>query len=280
MEYQICFNNDFRLMVYFCPMRYASALLLLFALASCNGGDPPPEDNPPLANIPAMSYKVSFTYPHDTSSFTEGLNIYNGMVLESTGNHNRSFLLLTDLKTGKVVKKAKLDSTYFGEGSVMLRDTLYMMTWREKKVFVYNKDFKKINELPLNYEGWGLTTNGNELIATDGSSNLYFYEPASFRLLRTQGVSENGIPVANLNEIEFVNGFIYANQWQTNYIYKINAGTGAIVAKMDLTDLFNRARSKYANIDVLNGIAYDSSSKKLYVTGKYWPEIYELEGNW
>jgi glutamine cyclotransferase len=227
-----------------------------------------------------MSYKLAEAYPHDTSSFTEGLNIYNGQVLESTGNHGKSFLLLTDLKTGKVIKKAKLDSVYFGEGTVMLRDTIYQMTWREKKVFVYNKDFKKLNELPLNYEGWGLTTNGSELIATDGSSNLYFYEPATFRLLRTQGVSENGTPVANLNEIEYVNGFLYANQWQTNYIYKIDASTGEIKAKMDLTELASRARSKNNNIDVLNGIAYDSSSKKLFVTGKYWPEIYALEGKW
>jgi glutaminyl-peptide cyclotransferase len=280
MGYQICFNMYFRLMDYFCLMRYASALVLLFAFASCDGDDPPPSDTPPVTSIPGMNFKVSKTYPHDTSSFTEGLNIYNGQVLESTGNHNRSFLLLTDLKTGKVIKQAKLDSIYFGEGTVMLRDTIYQLTWREKKVFVYNKEFKKINELQLNYEGWGLTTNGSELIATDGSSNLYFYEPSTFRLLRTQGVSENGTPIANLNEIEFVNGFIYANQWQTNYIFKIDANSGAIAARMDLTDLFHKAMSKYANIDVLNGIAYDSSSKKLYVTGKYWPEIYELEGSW
>jgi glutaminyl-peptide cyclotransferase len=266
---------------YFCLMRYASALLLFFVLASCNPNDEPsPADGPAAVNIPVMNYKISATYPHDTSSFTEGLNIYNGQILESTGNNGKSFLLLTDLKTGKVIRKVKLDSVYFGEGTVMLRDTIYQMTWREKKVFVYNKDFKKLGELPLNYEGWGLTTNGSELIATDGSSNLYFYEPASFRLLRTQGVSENGTPTANLNEIEYVNGFIYANQWQTNYIYKIDANTGEIKAKMDLTELAGRSRSRFNNIDVLNGIAYDSSSKKLLVTGKYWPEIYELEGNW
>jgi glutamine cyclotransferase len=263
-------------------MRYASALVLFFGIASCTNDNPPSngENGGPVVATPTMSYQLANSYPHDTSSFTQGLNMLNGQLLESTGNYGHSRLRVTDLKTGKVIREAKLDSIYFGEGSVMLRDTIYVMTWKEKKVLVYSKNFKKINELPLNYEGWGLTTNGQELIATDGSSNLYFYEPATFRLLRTQGVSENGTPKSNLNELEFVNGYLYANQWQTNYIFKIDANTGEIVARMDLTDLFNQARSKNANIDVLNGIAYDSSSKKMYVTGKYWPEIYELEGSW
>jgi glutaminyl-peptide cyclotransferase len=263
-------------------MKYVAGLLLIVFIAGCTNDvrTGTNDTDHTVSSTPALPYNISGAFGHDTSSFTEGLNFYNGDLLESTGNYGRSHLLLFNLKSGKVNKQVSLSPEYFGEGTVMLHDTIYQMTWKEKKVFVYNKDFKKIKELPLNYDGWGLTTNGKELIASDGSSNLYFYEPGTFRLLRMQGVTENGVPTANINELEYVNGFIYANQWQTNYIYKIDPGTGAIVGKMDLSELEQRAKAKYPGADVLNGIAYDPSSKKLYVTGKFWPEIYELSGNW
>jgi glutaminyl-peptide cyclotransferase len=262
-------------------MKYVAGFTALLLLAACGNQDVKNEPAGTTAtSTPVISYTVSGAFNHDTSSFTEGLNFYNGDLLESTGNYSRSRLLLYNLKTGKEVKQVSLDPKFFGEGTVMLHDSIYQMTWKEKTVFVYNKDFKKLKELPLNYDGWGLTTNGKELIASDGSSNLYFYEPGTFRLLHTQGVTENGTPISMINELEFVNGYLYANQWQSNYIFKIDPATGAIVAKMDLTELYNRAVAKYPNADVLNGIAYDSTTKKLYVTGKLWPEIYELTGNW
>ena len=272
-------------MLYFCEMRYASALVSIFLFAACtnstgdndNGTDSSGSSAPVT---PTLNFTVTNSFNHDTSSFTQGLNVVNGKLLESTGNYGHSRIVFADIKTGKIEKQVALDAKFFGEGAVMLHDTIYMLTWKERTVLVYSKDFKKIKELPLNYEGWGLTTNGKELIASDGSSNLYFYEPGTFRLLRTQGVTENGNPIAYLNELEYVNGFIYANQWQTNYIYKIDANSGAVTGKMDLTALYNRALGKYAGIDVLNGIAYDPGSKKLYVTGKLWPEVYELQGNW
>ncbi|MDB5196256.1 MAG: glutamine cyclotransferase, partial [Flaviaesturariibacter sp.] len=138
-------------------------------------------------------------------------------------------------------------------------------------------NFKKIKELPLPIEGWGLTTDGTNLIASDGSSNLYFFEPGTFRLLRTQGITEAGMPISNINELEYINGIVYANQYQTNTILKIDLSNGQVIGKIDLSDLDRRAKAQYATAEVLNGIAYDSTTKKLYVTGKYWPETYELQ---
>ena len=159
-----------------------------------------------------------------------------------------------------------------------MNDTVYQLTYQEHVVLVYSaKDFKKIKELPLNGQGWGLTNNGQVLIASNGSSDLYFYEPQTFRLLKTLSVTERGNVVPNINELEYVNGFIYANQWQQNYIYKIDSNTGEVVGKMDLSDLVQKARQQYPNAEVLNGIAYNPQTKKFHITGKNWPLIYEME---
>jgi glutamine cyclotransferase len=145
-------------------------------------------------------------------------------------------------------------------------------------VHVYSvKDFKKIKELPLNTDGWGLTNDGKSLIASDGSSNLYFYEPSTFRLLKTQGVTENGSPAVNINELEYIDGLVYANQWQYNYILKIDPNSGQVVAKLDLTDLVNKVKAQAPYINELNGIAYNPQTKKFYVTGKNWPQIFEIQ---
>lgn len=227
---------------------------------------------------PVVSYNVVATYPHDTSSFTQGLTFYNGQLLEGTGNKAKSKLLQVDLQTGNAVKKVDLDPTLFGEGIVVLNDTLYQLTWQEKVVLLYNaKTFEKIGQLPLGTEGWGITTDSTHLIVTDGSNNLYFYEPGTFRLLRTQGVTESGAPAVNLNELEYINGFIYANQYQYPYILKIDPQSGQVVGKLDLTELTKRVKAKYAGADVLNGIAYNPATDKIYVTGKWWPELYEIQ---
>jgi glutamine cyclotransferase len=221
---------------------------------------------------------VAATYPHDTSSYTQGLEFYNGVLLEGTGNYGKSKLMQTDLQTGKVIKSIALDSAIFGEGITVLNDTIYQLTWKEKKVLVYSaKDFKKLTEFPLGTEGWGLTNDGKNLIATDGSANLYYYEPSTFRLLRTQGVTEDGSPAVNLNELEYINGFIYANQYSiSNYIFKIDPASGQVVARLDLTDLVKRIKAKHAQAAELNGIAYNPETKKIFVTGKHWPELYEI----
>ncbi|RYY88197.1 MAG: glutaminyl-peptide cyclotransferase [Chitinophagaceae bacterium] len=257
---------------------FAASLLLL---AACNGPDSGRSNDGQGTNqpaIPVIAYNVGGNLPHDTSSFTEGLSFYKGQLWESTGEYGESKLLQTDLNTGKAVRSLELDSALFGEGLVILRDTVYQLTWREHKVLLYDVNtLKKIKELPLQPEGWGLTTDGKELIASDGSSNLYFYEPGTFRLLRSQGVTENGNPVSNLNELEWVNGFIYANVWGKDDLLKIDPASGQVTARLDLKQLTDRAKNLYPGADVANGIVYNPDTKKFYVTGKNWPELYELQ---
>ncbi len=257
---------------------YAS--VLIFFLAACNNidsnsgsGSTVSAPEPP-ANV---SYSIVKTYPHDTSSFTQGLVLYNGDLYEGTGEYGRSHLLKVDLDKGTIQKKTPLDTKYFGEGITILNDTVYQLTWQEKVVFAYTvKDFKKVKEFKIDTQGWGITNNGQELIVSDGSSNLYYYNPSTFQLLRTQSITEGGSLSYNLNELEYIDGYIYANQWQAPYILKIDPGSGAIVGKIDLTDVWNRVKAKDPLADVPNGIAYDSASKKIYITGKKWPELYEI----
>ncbi|MFI5129172.1 MAG: glutaminyl-peptide cyclotransferase [Chitinophagales bacterium] len=260
----------------------AIALIAAVIFVACNGSDtpPPPTENPDGPK--SLGYSIGPVYPHDTSSFTEGLLIYKGDMYESTGDPNysgKSRLMKVDLKSGNVVQSINLDKKYFAEGIVILNDTIYQLTYQEKVGFMYAlKDFKKLKEFTFSAnEGWGMTTDGKEIIASDGTSNLYYYQPGTFRLLRTQAVTEGGSLAYNLNELEYIDGYIYANQWQRPYILKIDPSSGAIVAKADLTDLWNRVRSKDPVADVPNGIAYDSATKKIYVTGKKWPELYEIE---
>ena len=161
-----------------------------------------------------------------------------------------------------------------------MNDTLYQLTYKEHTVMVYTaKDFKKIKQLPLNTQGWGLTNDGRNLIASDGSNNLYFYEPQTFKLLRVQAVTENDAPAVNINELEYINGFVCANQWQYSYILKIDPSNGQVVAKMDLSELVNKVKLKDPHAAEFNGIAYNPATKKVYVTGKYWPELYEIQFN-
>jgi glutamine cyclotransferase len=267
---------------YFCPMKrsFLPVLFALFFMTGCSDNDTSQSgaNTPGAPQTPMLSYTVAATYPHDTSSYTQGLEFRNGQLFEGTGNYGFSKLLQVDLKTGKASKQLSIDPKLFGEGITILNDTLYQLTWKEKLVLAYDPEtLKKLKEFPLNTQGWGLTNDGKNLIVTDGGSNLYFYEPATFRLLRTQGVTEGGSPAFNLNELEYINGFIYANQYEYNYILKIDPASGQVVAKLDLSDVVNRLRTKDPHIKELNGIAYDSTSKKIYVTGKWWPELYEIQ---
>lgn len=250
------------------------------AFISCNNSSNEDGADTPVKTTPVLSYSVISVHPHDTSYFTEGLEFYNGYLLESTGNYGSSKLVKIDPATSKAVQQVELGDKYFGEGLTVLNDTLYQLTWKEHTVHVYTaRDFKKIKELRLNPEGWGLTNDGKNLIASDGSSNLYFYEPQTFKLLKVQAVTENDAPAVNINELEYINGFIYANQWQYNYILKIDPNNGQVVAKMELTELVNKVKAKDPHAAEFNGIAYNPATKKVYVTGKYWPELYEIQFN-
>jgi glutaminyl-peptide cyclotransferase len=278
------FNTDIGGNLYFCFMKYfffGALFSTSVVYMSCTGNtDTEAGNTAPKSSVVTMSYTVSGAFPHDTSHFTQGLAFYGNQLLEGTGNYGESKLVQVDLKSGTSTREVPLAKEYFGEGITILNDTVYQLTWKENKVFAYSaKDFKKLKEFSINTEGWGITHNGKELIVSDGSSNLYFYEPSTFRLLRTQGVTEDGSPAVNLNELEFINGYVYANQWQYNYILKIDPRSGQVVAKMDLTELNNRAKAKNPSADWLNGIAYNEENQRIYVTGKNWPEIYELQIN-
>lgn len=255
------------------------AATLVPIINSCNDADGNDEGSttqpPPPLNL---SYFIGSSFPHDTSSYTQGLAFHEGELYESTGHYGKSKLLQVDINTGKAIRKVDLDKKYFGEGLTILNDTIYQLTWKEKTVFAYDlKTFKVLKEFPLKTEGWGITHNGKNLIVTDGGSNLYFYEPGTFSLLRTQTVTESGTLAYNLNELEYVDGFVYANQYEKPYILKINPDSGTVVAKADLTEVWTRIQQKDPKAEVPNGIAYDSVSRKMYVTGKLWPEMYVIE---
>ncbi len=248
----------------------------IITIRCANGPDNP--DVPATPPTPSISYTVVGAHAHDTSFFTEGLEFYKGSLIESTGLEGKSKLVQYDLQTGKVQKQLALDSASFGEGITVFRDTVYQLTYRQSKVNVYHvKDFKKIKELPFTGEGWGLTHDSTALIASNGSNNLYFYEPGTFKLLKKVAVTESDVPAVNINELEYINGFVYANQWQMNYILKIDPATGNVVAKMDLSSLVQQEKVANPTAEVINGIAYNPETKKVYVTGKNWSKTYQVQ---
>mgnify|MGYP003460608180 FL=1 len=251
--------------------------ILCFAIACKNDDSKGPVT--PLPDAPkSMSYSIITSYPHDTSSYTQGLLIYKGEMYEGTGNYTFSKLKKVDIKTGKALQQISLPDEYFGEGITILNDTIYQLTWKEKKVFVYTlKDFKKVKEFDANIEGWGLTNDGKNLIVSTGGSDLNFYDPSTFKLLKTQTVTESGNPSFNLNKLEYIDGYVYANQYLLPYIFKIDPTNGKIIAKADLTGMWDRIKAIDPHAEVPNGIAYDSSTKKIYITGKLWPELYEVQ---
>ena len=226
--------------------------------------------------VASIGFSIIKSYPHNPKSFTQGLMIYKGELYEGTGMNNESRLMKVDLQTGNTLKEVKLDSVYFGEGITILNDTIYQLTWQNKKVFVYDMEFKKINEFNLPTEGWGITSDGVNMIVSDGSNNLYYYNPKDFSLVETKAISEAGSPAFNLNELEFINGYVYANQWQYSYIIKIDPSSGNVISKLDFSGLTGSVRNNEKQAAELNGIAYNKKTKKFYVTGKHWSQLYEV----
>jgi glutaminyl-peptide cyclotransferase len=257
----------------------ALAVIGVVTIRCSNNPDTTDDSSPAAPATPSISYTVVGAAAHDTSFFTEGLEFYKGSLLESTGLEGKSRLVQYDLQSGKVQKQISLAPSSFGEGITVFRDTIYQLTYRESKVNVYAaKDFKKIKELPYNNgEGWGLTHDSTYLIGTNNGNVLYYYEPQTFKLVKKLAVTENDVPAVNINELEYVNGFIYANQWQYPYILKIDPASGNVVAKMDLTSLIQQEKVTNPTAEVLNGIAYNPETKKFYVTGKNWSKIYQLQ---
>ncbi|HEY9047239.1 MAG TPA: glutaminyl-peptide cyclotransferase [Ohtaekwangia sp.] len=234
---------------------------------------------------PSIYYTVTKSFQHDTSLFTEGLLIYNGQLYESTGSpgdiaETESLVGIIDSVTGKMDRKITLDrSKYFGEGIVFLNDKLYQLTYKNQKGFIYDaKTFKPLGDFSYSSkEGWGFTTNGKELIMSDGTSTITFLDPNTLKPVKTIQVTENGNVRDNINELEYINGYIYANVWTKDFILKIDPATGHVVGKLDLSSLAEHARNKNPGSDVLNGIAYDAATDRVYVTGKLWSNIYLID---
>ncbi|HWB27733.1 MAG TPA: glutaminyl-peptide cyclotransferase [Chitinophagaceae bacterium] len=272
-------------------LKQFAAAAVMALLLSCGNNNPEdnklttPENNTNPAP-PAIGYTIIKTYPHDTSSYTEGLFWLNNALWESTGNYGSSELRKNNLATGKPERMVKLDKQYFGEGISVINNKLYQLTYKEKTVFVYDTaTFKKVKEFEwVTGEGWGMTHNDSELIISNGSSNLYFVDPETFKIKRITGVTDNYGPVTYLNELEYVDGSVYANIWQTNTIVKIDPVTGKVTGKMDMAGLLDKNGMPepdewYEEGNVLNGIAYDPAKKSFYVTGKDWPAVFEIKLN-
>ncbi len=237
-----------------------------------------PRDKPIVLPI---DHIIIDTLPHDTSFYTQGLTFYKGELYEGTGDPDslgKSRLMKIDLETGKAVKSISLSNKYFGEGITILRDTVYQLTWKQHKVFVYTlKDFTQVKVYDISTEGWGITNDGQRLIVSTGSGKLYYYDPSTFKPLGKNSIMEGNGETFNLNELEYIDGFIYANQYGYAYVLKIDPVASRVVAKYDLNDMWKRVKAVKPDADVPNGIAYDSATKKIYITGKYWPEMYEIQ---
>lgn len=224
-----------------------------------------------------IGYTVRNILPHDTQSFTQGFVVHEGQLYESTGQNN-SWIGIVNIKTGKPDKKIELPAEYFGEGITILNNKIYQLTWKNKTGFIYDlRTYEPLDTFTYTTEGWGITHNGVNLIMSDGTNTLYFLDTANLSVVKQLDVNDNGTPITNLNELEFVNGTIYANIWKSNSIALIDAETGSVTGYLDLRELAQRARLKNRSIDALNGIAWHPGTGLLLITGKFWPEIYVIE---
>lgn len=274
-------------------MKLYPLLIAVALFSSCRCGDHKNDQgdsaNSNTAAIPApanLNYSIVKIYPHDTSSYTQGLIWYNNTLYEGTGLKGESRLMKINLASGKHQQKIDLAKEYFGEGITILNDKIYQLTYQEHKVFVYDlATFKKIKEFDWSMEGWGLTHNGKQLIVSTGSSNIYFVNPETFAIERTMGVYDNNGYLASINELEYVNGSIYANVYLKDLIVKINPETGLVEGRIDLTNVLQKTNQSFdeemymTNGFVLNGIAYNAATNSFYITGKKWPALYEIKLN-
>ena len=257
--------------------------------SSCNNDDEGSEKDSPVQpqnNVSAVKnipYNIIAQYPHDTASYTQGLEFYQGKLYESVGDYANSVLQYGDARTGKIDKKHKMGTDkIFAEGITILKGKLYQLTWTTHEVFVYNANdiTKVIKTFPWPYEGWGITNNGTDLIVSTGSADIYTVDPETFKIKNTIHVHDDNGPVLYINELEYADGFVWANIYQSKDIIKINPQTGAVVGKMNFNNLPGKdSIPDLKNENVLNGIAYDSASKSMFITGKRWPKIYELKIN-
>lgn len=225
---------------------------------------------------PVYGYEIVNTFPHDRAAFTQGLAYDNGVFYEGTGLYGKSSLRRVDIVSGEVQQRVDLDSAYFGEGIVLWGDQILQLTWQENTGFIYQRDtFEKTGEFSYSTEGWGITHDGQRLIMSDGTHVLRFLDPATRAEIGSLKVRNGDRYITRLNELEYVNGEIFANIWTTDYIARIDPATGTVTGWIHLEGLLEHAGDT-AGADVLNGIAYDAGGDRLFVTGKKWPAVFEI----
>ncbi|MCF0164529.1 MAG: glutaminyl-peptide cyclotransferase [Bacteroidales bacterium] len=247
--------------------KYICLIITLLVSVSCSNAQ----------KVDFYRFKILETYPHDITSYTQGLFFHNGELYESCGQYGESSMRKVDIKSGKAVQRVNFDGRYFLEGSCMINGKLFILTWREGVCFVCDPvTFKETARIPLRGEGWGLTTDGKQLIMSDGSSNIYFKDPRTFADTRTISVTKDGKPVTYLNELEYIDGKIWANVYGQDVIVMIDPKTGVVEGILDCRNILPR-RDYTSRTDVLNGIAYNPDTKELYITGKYWPKMFKIK---
>lgn len=259
------------------PARRLAIVLLGFCLvwsAGCDAKFPGSSDQP--APFVTSSYDVVRTFPHDRAAFTQGLVYLDGDLLESTGLNGQSTLRRVELSTGRILRQVRVPAEFFAEGMTVLGGKIYQLTWKNQKGFVYDlATFTLEKEFAYTGEGWGLTTDGQSLILSDGTHQLRFLDPVTFKVTRTVSVLRAGQPLSLLNELEFIRGEIYANIWQSQTVARIAPATGRVLGVIDFFGLLPAA-DRTSETDVLNGLAYDTATDRLFVTGKYWPKLFEV----
>lgn len=241
-------------------------------LVSCSA-----KKNESTSLVKAISYQVVNSFPHDVTAFTEGLLIHDGLLYESTGE-KESWIGTVDIKTGQTTKKVLLDPKYFGEGMTIINNKVYYLTWKHHTGFIYDfKSFKEIGQFNYDTEGWGMTNDGKNIIMSDGTDKIYFLDTLTMKPAKTLSVTQDGTPLKGINELEYVDGSLYANVWRTSTVVKIDLNTGNVTGILDLSPLTKQARELKPGVDVLNGIAWHPKTRLMLVTGKYWNYIYVLK---
>jgi glutamine cyclotransferase len=266
-------------------MKLVQLILLFIILFLCSGSAPVADDGqkyPPYSILkstkaPIFSIKIINIFPHDSKAFTQGLIYYNGYLYESTGLNGKSTLRKIDIKSGKILQELKLDSKYFAEGITISANKIYQLTWQNNVVFVYDcLSFKLLNNFSYSGEGWGITTGGKNLFMSNGTAVIDCIDPEHFTVVRKINVHDGNTAINNLNELEFIRGEIWANIFMKNIIARISPQTGEVLGWIDISPLYDLLPVN-CRIDVLNGIAYDQENNRIFVTGKFWPKIFEIK---
>ena len=260
----------------------ARLLLLVLLAAALTAGSASADkvdiDSFTNSSIKTYGYRIINSYPHDPNAFTQGLEYDDGLLYEGTGGYGQSSLRRVDIQTGRVVDIVHLEDEFFAEGIAIWKDRIIQLTWRSFQGFVWDKEnLTQTGSFSYRREGWGITSDASRLIMSDGSDALYFLDPSDYSLQGSIRVTADGEPVKGLNELEYINDMIYANLWPSTWIAIISPDTGEVTGRIDLSGIMDEGGILKRWVDVLNGIAYDPSEDRLFVTGKLWPSLFEIE---